>query len=257
MARFWYGSDLHLDNYAIDRRNNLYFYPILPKYIGPDDMLILAGDICEYKYIDNYKNYFETLSKAFKKVFIVEGNHEFYESDISYSPHDKYPENFVLLNDETYEVNDELVIYGGTLWSNISNLSSLDQYNISTMISDFRIISDGDKNYSIEKMSALYNNFIEGLFESQLEHSNKKMIVISHFAPSMQSVTPRYKGSALNPYFCNELDELIENSNISAWIHGHVHSSHDYKIGSTRILCNPRGYPREIDGLYSFKLLEL
>lgn len=254
---FWYGSDLHLDNYVIDRKNKLYVYPILPKHIDKDDMLILAGDICEYLYIDNYKNYFETLSKAFKKVFIVEGNHEFYESDISYEPHDKYPENFILLKNESYEVDEETVIYGGTLWANIADLNPLDQFNIKMMISDFHIINDGDVKYSIDKMTALYNHFIEGLYEAQLNYPNKKLLVVSHFAPSIQSVTPRFKGSALNPYFCNDLDELIENSNIDAWIHGHVHSDHNYKIGKTRILCNPRGYPREIDGIYSFKLLEV
>lgn len=26
------------------------------------------------------------------------------------------------------------------------------------------------------------------------------------------------------------------------WVHGHTHDSFDYMIGSTRVLCNPRGY---------------
>ena len=257
MAMFWYGSDLHLDNYVIDRKNKLYNYPILPKRIGKDDMLILAGDICEYLYIDNYKNYFESLSKVFKKVFIVEGNHEFYENDISYEPHAIYPENFILLKNESYEVDQDTVIYGGTLWSNIADLSSSDRANIEMMISDFHIIKDGNEKYSIEKMTSLYNHFIEGLYEAQIKYPDKKLLVVSHFAPSMQSVTPRFKGNALNPYFCNNLDALIEKSNIEAWFHGHIHSVHDYTIGKTRILCNPRGYPREIDGPYTFKLLQL
>ena len=28
----------------------------------------------------------------------------------------------------------------------------------------------------------------------------------------------------------------------SLWIHGHIHESFDYKIGKTRVVCNPRGY---------------
>lgn len=27
------------------------------------------------------------------------------------------------------------------------------------------------------------------------------------------------------------------------WIHGHVHGSFSYSVGSTRVACNPRGYP--------------
>jgi len=26
------------------------------------------------------------------------------------------------------------------------------------------------------------------------------------------------------------------------WIHGHTHTSFDYRVGNCRVLCNPRGY---------------
>ncbi len=26
------------------------------------------------------------------------------------------------------------------------------------------------------------------------------------------------------------------------WVHGHTHSSHDYRVGPCRVVCNPRGY---------------
>ena len=26
------------------------------------------------------------------------------------------------------------------------------------------------------------------------------------------------------------------------WVHGHTHTSHDYRVGRCRIVCNPRGY---------------
>jgi len=26
------------------------------------------------------------------------------------------------------------------------------------------------------------------------------------------------------------------------WVHGHTHSSHDYRVGGCRVVCNPRGY---------------
>ena len=32
------------------------------------------------------------------------------------------------------------------------------------------------------------------------------------------------------------------------WIHGHMHSSFDYRIGLIRVVCNPRGYlPDELN----------
>jgi len=43
----------------------------------------------------------------------------------------------------------------------------------------------------------------------------------------------------------SDLEGLILASRPALWVHGHVHDSHDYRIGSTRIVCNPRGYHSE------------
>ena len=32
------------------------------------------------------------------------------------------------------------------------------------------------------------------------------------------------------------------------WIHGHTHTVFDYVVSGTRIVCNPRGYPKEPTG---------
>lgn len=29
------------------------------------------------------------------------------------------------------------------------------------------------------------------------------------------------------------------------WFFGHTHDAHKFKIGETRVMCNPRGYPNE------------
>ena len=43
-------------------------------------------------------------------------------------------------------------------------------------------------------------------------------------------------------YSSNLDDFIINNPKIKTWIHGHTHESFDYMIGSTQIVCNPRGY---------------
>lgn len=45
--------------------------------------------------------------------------------------------------------------------------------------------------------------------------------------------------------FASNFDDLVRESRAPLWIHGHIHTSFDYRIGSTRVVCNPRGYPRE------------
>src|SRR5262249_16343975 len=67
-------------------------------------------------------------------------------------------------------------------------------------------------------------------------------IVMTHHAPSLQSVPPDLQSDPLTPCYASALDHLIENSQPDPWVHGHIHSSNDYYIGKTRVVCNPRGY---------------
>jgi hypothetical protein len=38
------------------------------------------------------------------------------------------------------------------------------------------------------------------------------------------------------------------------WTHGHTHHEFDYMVGSTRVVCNPRGYIGYEDDAKNFKL---
>lgn len=255
--KFYYCSDLHLDNFYNQSRIDKYYYPPaltadIKEY--KKSCLIIAGDFCVKNLMYRQLSLINEICSKFKHVFYVEGNHENYKWNMSIEyDYSNMPKNFHVLNNSVYELND-IIVYGGTMWANLSDISNLDKFNISSMINDFRIIYSNETDlFSIDDSTSHYNVFIENLYEAQInaESKNKKLIVVSHFAPSMKSVTPEFKGDPLNPYFCNEIDDLIENSDISAWVHGHVHSNHDYRIGNTRILCNPRGYPSELN---KFKL---
>jgi hypothetical protein len=38
---------------------------------------------------------------------------------------------------------------------------------------------------------------------------------------------------------------MMEEGRPALWVHGHTHDSYDYWVGSTRVVCNPRGYDDE------------
>ncbi|WP_215884515.1 hypothetical protein [Acidithiobacillus sulfurivorans] len=40
-------------------------------------------------------------------------------------------------------------------------------------------------------------------------------------------------------------EHRIQRWQPAIWIHGHVHDRMNYRIGKTRVLCNPWGYPNE------------
>lgn len=60
-------------------------------------------------------------------------------------------------------------------------------------------------------------------------------------APNIISL-PEHKDSVSAAY-ASHLDDMIIEYKPDYWIHGHIHTSVDYKVGGCRIICNPRGYP--------------
>jgi hypothetical protein len=47
----------------------------------------------------------------------------------------------------------------------------------------------------------------------------------------------------MNGAYSSRLDDFILNHpQIKLWTHGHTHEDFDYMIGTTRVVCNPRGY---------------
>jgi len=69
-------------------------------------------------------------------------------------------------------------------------------------------------------------------------------------------VKPRYRGDHLvNGAYSSDLSEFIlDRPQIKVWTHGHTHDTFDYMVGTTRVLCNPRGYALYEDRADEFKL---
>ena len=76
------------------------------------------------------------------------------------------------------------------------------------------------------------------------ERYDKKFVFCGHHTPSHFSCHPRYKDDqVMNGGYHSDLVEFIlERPQIKLWTHGHTHELFDYMIGSTRVVCNPRGY---------------
>ncbi len=70
-------------------------------------------------------------------------------------------------------------------------------------------------------------------------------VAILHHAPHWGSAHPRYQSDAMTGAFVSDLKELILTTQPDLIVHGHVHHSFDYRVGKTRIVCNPHGYGNE------------
>jgi predicted phosphodiesterase len=66
-------------------------------------------------------------------------------------------------------------------------------------------------------------------------------VVITHHGPHRQSLAPRFAGDWVSTAYLSELPASFFDVPV-LWVHGHTHTSHDYRVGNCRIVCNPRGY---------------
>ena len=83
------------------------------------------------------------------------------------------------------------------------------------------------------------------LEETLAEPFDGPSVVVTHHAPHPKSINERYALDPLNVAFASDLSEVILEGRPQLWLHGHTHTSSDYRIGATRIVANPHGYGRE------------
>ena len=211
-----------------------------------------------------FRDFFKRCSFQFPHVIYIMGNHEFYNgkffAGIDYMREElsKYPNIHMLENDsyviqdrnhETSEVSD-VVFVGGTLWTNMNNRDPLTMHAIEGMMNDFRIIRNDKRSFAT--MSALdvairHDKTLAYIKIVLEQNKDKKCVVVGHHTPSFQSLHPMYANDRLmNGGYHTELSEFIlDHPQIALWTHGHTHHPFDYKIGETRVVCNPRGYEND------------
>jgi len=66
-------------------------------------------------------------------------------------------------------------------------------------------------------------------------------VVVTHHAPHRQSLAARYADDWCSGAFVSELPEEFFKVPV-LWVHGHTHTSFDYRVSNCRVLSNPRGY---------------
>jgi predicted MPP superfamily phosphohydrolase len=240
-----YLSDLHLE--FIKPNKIKHFINKIPS--GLDEICVLAGDIGN-PYQSNYDIFIKFISKNFKKIFVISGNHEYYNKTKTVQETNEFMkdyfqqfDNISFLNNN-YEIYDDYCFIGTTLWSKITN----PEYEISdtTKIPHFDYIQ-------YNRLNMLSVEFLEDALQN-----NHNCVVITHHVPSDFLIDIKYKTKMLLPYnqwfYCN-MDKLIETyeNKIKCWIYGHTHTPSNIIMNGIPFLCNPIGYPNENKNV-NFKL---
>lgn len=183
----------------------------------------------------------------------VAGNHEFYGSDLvttmaQLRAHAQGSQVQVLERNEWH--------YGGvrflgcTLWSDYRLFTTLEQREeglrlAQEMVRDFSRIGlapDFADRFTPAVSQMLFDQSVAWLEECFAAVFDGPTVVVTHFGPARGSIAPQFAGSPLNACFVSDLEDRILRWQPALWLHGHVHDSFDYRIGSTRVVTNPRGY---------------
>jgi Icc-related predicted phosphoesterase len=228
-------SDLHLE-----------FEPFTPPEVE-GDAVILAGDVSTGR---NGLKWALTVFSDRPVVYVL-GNHEFYgqklQKLIAELREMARDTNVHLLENESCTLG-EVTVLGATLWtdfalngnpvvSEVVAQTGMNDYRRIRTLPNYRRLRPSDTR-QLHAQSRKY-------LEDELLKLKGKVVVVTHHAPSPDSIPPAFNGDAFNPAFASDMRRFITETGAKLWVHGHIHSPADYRIGDTRVLANPRGYPTE------------
>lgn len=263
-------SDLHLE--LVKKPKKLCNFPVNAPYLA------LLGDIGR-PHKDTYVNFLAQMSAQYQKIFVITGNHEYYNekknrhhtqfkrtcaqqnqciADLT----QRFP-NIIFLNNTSYLL-DGFKIVGTTLWTHIPKDKEDDVLN---GMNDYEFIFVGDTNIGNQNSSSLGNQNPSSLgnqkrslhpsdvnqfhqtavdwLTKEITTSTDPVIVFTHHAPLLNGTSnPIYKNDPLQVAYCSDQSHLM-TPKVKLWAFGHTHFPCDFTFNDVRVVSNPHGYPDE------------
>ncbi len=212
------------------------------------DLVILAGDTnLGTKGIEWVKTEIPD-----KPVLYLLGNHEYYTG---YYPRtlrkiEEAAEGTQIHVLENKAVTfDEVTFHGCTLWTDFSLFGDPVIYGrlCQDRMNDYRMIKRDPMYSRLRSIDTyeIHKRSLRWLTDSLTASKTKQNVVVTHHAPSILSLPEEYKDDPISAAYASNLEALILEFRPQYWIHGHIHTSSDYRIGETRVICNPHGYLRQ------------
>lgn len=236
-------SDLHIDVATVK-----------PIAFGADvDAVIVAGDTCQ-----GAQEAFAHIRRIVPMtipVIMTMGNHEYYgrclPEELAIARATAPAFGIHLLDNDTVVI-DRVRFVGCTLWTDYRLFGSANvPFAVRAAaqgLNDHRRISWSKQPWArFRPAEALLLHSRSRMFLQaalQAEHAGPT-VVITHHAPHPRSLHPKYRKDLLSAAYVSDLEDLILAAAPTLWVHGHVHTSFDYTVGNTRVLCNPHGYGNE------------
>ncbi|MDP3835436.1 MAG: metallophosphoesterase [Hydrogenophaga sp.] len=233
-------SDLHLEANP----------DFVPQPAPGADLLVLAGDVGSYQkrrdgsVMDEPDWGLQRFARWPVPVLFVPGNHEYDALDVD-EAHERLRETcerlgLLWLERETRMMQGVRFV-GTTLWSDYDVLGQREKAFRAANHYLVKMASERDGQlFDAEAMRALAMDCQRWLRQALAEPFDGTTVVVTHFAPTLHSMDPRYGKSPGTAGFCNALDDWLPQADL--WLHGHLHCPTDVQVGRCRIVANPLGY---------------
>jgi hypothetical protein len=215
------------------------------------DLLVLGGDICTaHNFSPRIRAFFEDHCSRFPYVVYLMGNHEHYHGDVN----ETAPVldnglgdilNLRFLEGDSFMAHG-VPVFGGTLWTDCNKADPGTLGELYRGLNDYRLVTcDGERMDPVDTM-AFHRGTVEEIVKfCELNKYKPSVIICTHHSPSLKSIAKKYGNDfRINGGYHSDLEWIMEKyPNIKLWTHGHTHTSWDYMVGNTRVVCNPAGYP--------------
>ena len=227
-----------------------------PELAAGADVVVCAGDVCEG--LPEAMAFLREAIPAPMPIITVAGNHSFYRR---------------VMNEQWADGRAAAHQHGVTLLENEAVLLGSVRFIGATLWTDYAVYGDRERGPAMERAARELNDHrmimwrrtprerfmpahalelhidsAAAIDELLAQPFGGPTVVVTHHAPSPLSIAQRYTGDGLNPAFCSDLSDMIRQRQLELWVHGHMHSSADYRIGRTRVVNNPHGYGQENAG---------
>jgi Icc-related predicted phosphoesterase len=228
--------------------------------------MICAGDVLDKGIVPSLQWLADTVAHAIPVVF-VPGNHEFYSAFVQESIRDardfagRFP-NIHFLENEIADIGGVRFI-GGTLWTDFRLFDRNPQVTMSYAahgMNDYKKIKLAKSPYRKFKPIDAYRKHVETrnfIAEELRGQAGLTTVVVTHHAPSPRAIDLGFRHDPLSACYASDLEDLLYEVGPELWVHGHVHHRNDYKVGDTRVVSNPRGYPSERTGFDPAFIVEI
>lgn len=234
-------SDLHLESEVFE-----------PEPQAGAELLVLAGDI------DSSWQGYERFAGWPVPVLVVAGNHEFDGRDLMQAwpalrEHcSRY--GLTLLERESVVVDAQdgarLRFVGSVRWCDFDAFGPSGRERALRAGAYFQRVMAATRNglpfdaAAVRAEGLACRAWLAAALAEPAQGRWDRTVAITHFAPSLRSVDPRYGAMSSTASFCNADDELLPRATL--WLHGHLHCRHDYRVVhrdglSTRVVSQARG----------------